>query len=209
MSFLGDVCLRSGKWYYEVEVHALAPHARICIGWLSSKSTTQDVSSGVPGQNGQSWAFHLNTKSFVHGGSTVAIHEVTGTPFDKAGAPNKAKAAKALASTHPSAAAMKKGGAASAGDIVGPLGEGSVIGVGIDLDSGDLWWRVCSDEPLQPFGTCSIDDGVFPVINNNNSSSQASFKLSVNFGRRPFTFGLPEGYCAVEDPAYAQYLYKI
>ena len=86
-------------------------------------------------------------------------------------------------------------------DTHGNLTAGSVIGVGIDLDAGIMWWRVNTDEILQPFATVStgITDGVHPAVGGNAGPNNDS-DLAVNLGRSPFRFEPPMGYCPIEDP---------
>jgi hypothetical protein len=130
---------------------------------------------------------------------SVHVTAIGGEASKKGG---KGKLGKAPASMPPTASAA----AIKANPLVGNDGEDAegmktVIGVGVDMDSGTMWWRVSSDDTLQPFGPVPTSGGVFPAVGLSASSSACDepAKLAVNLGRHPFTFAAPDGYYPVED----------
>jgi hypothetical protein len=100
-----------------------------------------------------------------------------------------------------SAAAITAANPVSWSDGAEPESLRTIVGVGIDMDTGTMWWRVASEDTLQPFGPVPTRDGVFPAVGLSLSSSSGDepAKLCVNLGRRPFVFPVPDGYFPVED----------
>jgi hypothetical protein len=79
---------------------------------------------------------------------------------------------------------------------------GSVIGVGVDVDAGTLWWRIDDGEVLTAYTGLKLTDGVFPAVSPfTTCGSKRCFELKMNLGRHPFKFPPPlvEGYLPVES----------
>ena len=73
---VADVCLRSGKWYYEVEfirmprAHA---HVSVNVGWLSAKANHSQATQYQLGGDGtgMSWGYSVSTHTFAQNGGVL------------------------------------------------------------------------------------------------------------------------------------------
>ena len=101
-----------------------------------------------------------------------------------------------------STGAMKKLKEASAAKLgqQAPRADVTIVGVGIDLDTGSMWWRVDGGEIVEAYtGGEGLADGVLPVVCKHSPYAKDS-RVDVNLGRRPFIFAPPSDYKALEDP---------
>lgn len=75
---VADVCVRSGKWYYEVEVTKMpraTSYLNVSIGWLSAKATTNVALQYQLGgdSTGQSWGYNVAQQTFCQNGGTCSV----------------------------------------------------------------------------------------------------------------------------------------
>lgn len=68
-TYAADVCLRSGKWYYEVELLSVEKGVpAMSVGWLAPKAVPGQYHLGGDG-TGASWGFSLSARQFNYAGS--------------------------------------------------------------------------------------------------------------------------------------------
>ncbi|CAE7890465.1 unnamed protein product, partial [Symbiodinium sp. KB8] len=135
-TFAADVCLRAGKWYYEVTIHGPAMdlsngNLSASIGWITPSFSATNTSHVGCDPQGNSWGCLTGT-NFCHRGSYQPMSAFT----VQSGAAAKMQAAKKLA-------AQKKAQMANAGPGSSPtlFRRGRVIGCYVDLDEGYMSWR--------------------------------------------------------------------
>ena len=74
--------------------------------------------------------------------------------------------------------------------------QGAVIGCGLDLDAGTMWFSFQGVKQTANAYTGPFGESMFPAI-----TMQQMVGARVNLGREPFMMALPEGYLPIEDPA--------
>ncbi len=75
--FVADACLRSGKWYFEVNfndnVDASLPF--VSVGWISTRAAPQTAGTTQLGADGsaQTYGFCPNNAMFYHAGGVRCV----------------------------------------------------------------------------------------------------------------------------------------
>lgn len=174
---IGDVCLRGGKWYFEVTVRVvdksslsvwnnpgiLQSNLIFSVGWVNSTCTSLYNHIGSDNQSkswGLSWA---NSALCYYSNSqyrNVILDTSSREDFNK-----KKK------QTQPTQFSMM---------------DGCVFGSFVDIDSRQIWWSVNGAIQENAFIDADFSGGIHPGI--SIYVYNPGVELEVNFGNRPFAF---------------------
>lgn len=215
-TYVADVCVRTGRWYYEIMLRHPNASAgmgagQLFTGWVTTNYSAAACRGQYIGQDpaGQSWS--LSTNGFMHRGTQQQANPAaqpglfptpaTGRQRRSARATGAAGGAGGVDSftfrssrrgPRRSAAKKKAKGAEMRGSF--NWGNRDVVGIAVDLDEMRMTWFLNGEQQPEVFSDIRVTDGLHPAITQNGAVGGR-----VNLGRDPFIFGPPDGFSALED----------
>ena len=156
VTYVADVCVRSGRWFYEVTIEAPENNTNnwvVSVGFVTQAFSGGANSSalGMDSQ-GQSWSLTGPAGQYVHRSQQAPNIGRRTTPAGAMARPGDAGDASAAIAKKKKSASKQRGGFSWGGQ--------SVVGCIVDFDNAEMSWLLNGEEQEPVFVHLDLPDGV-------------------------------------------------